>query len=397
MFSKLFNRRRSTTTSTPPLQLGPTYGQPTARKPESSFVKKLKTIKKAISPRKLGKKEGNRPSHSHKGSHISDSSDESFGNLAPGPFTAEDYEFRRPAPIPTHQNLVPHPLAINVPLPSRAPSTARLACPKSVSVNPSSTPLPTTLETLANALLKPQQPVSTSQVEAEALAIRRCLADLSAIEPVVRGEAQELRAIRIRRAASPGGRTPSFTQRHGSETAEEKLLPAAKAHSKAEKQRKEAQNKWWEMESDLRDTKRHIRKEAIDYGNPTIQPLNLEGLGSQTDAKNGALELPKVRNPAATTSCSPHDKENAEPATEQACSLQRGRANRRRERPLRLLEVDVVVNGGAQLSPQTGPVENSGANSSSHEDGVQSPTQDPCPWFGQEIFNGEHNAGPTQL
>ncbi|KAG8952554.1 hypothetical protein FRC00_006719, partial [Tulasnella sp. 408] len=240
----------------------------------------------------------------------------SFGNLAPGPFTAEDYEFRRPTPITTHQNPSPHPLFFNV---SSPPSTTRAAFPKWAPLNPSSAPLPTNLENLANAFLNPQQPVSTAQVEAEASASRRCLADLSAVDPVVRGEAQELRTIRTRRAVSPGRRAASFPQRHGSETvtghpAENQLLAAAKIRSKVEKQRKEQQNKWWEISGNARNTvKRHIRKDAVDYGNPTLKFPNLEGLDSQLDAKSGALGLPKSRGSVGTTSCSPYGKENVEP------------------------------------------------------------------------------------
>ncbi|KAG8912181.1 hypothetical protein FRC00_005092, partial [Tulasnella sp. 408] len=239
----------------------------------------------------------------------------SFGNLAPGPFTAEDYEFRRPAPITTHQNLSPHPLFFNV---SSPPSTTRAACPKWAHVNPSSAPLPTNLENLANAFLNPQQPVPTSQVKSEASASRRCLADLNAVDPVVRGEAQELRAIRTRRAVSPGRPAPSSPQRHGSEAvtghlAEKQLVAAAKIHSKVEKQRKEQQNKWWEISGSARNTKRHTRKEAVDYGNPKLKFPNLEGLDSQIDTKNGASGLPKGGDSATTTSRSPHGKENVEP------------------------------------------------------------------------------------
>ncbi|KIO18571.1 hypothetical protein M407DRAFT_31765 [Tulasnella calospora MUT 4182] len=194
----------------------------------------------------------------------------SWGKVALGPFRAEDYEFRHGSPIFTPEDLEPSLGSTEWPLGGGAPSTAqRSASPQPT--KPPSTQFAPTFTTLANASALSQRLLPTSQVEAEVLAVRK----------IQRDKAQDVQATRSRHTHGSVPQTTSITQPPTREVAtrqpiEEHLMPEAETRAKTNKQQIKGRNKWWEMGGNLKSTKRHFRREAVDYGNPNSDYCNVE-------------------------------------------------------------------------------------------------------------------------
>ncbi|KIO25253.1 hypothetical protein M407DRAFT_25377 [Tulasnella calospora MUT 4182] len=349
MLSKLFRPRQSTASRSPPPESRPTSNQTTDPKPASNLFRKLKELKNVLRPSRLSKTADDQAGQKSKVKYTPKPPDESWGNLAPGPLTVEDYEFRRGSPISTPEYLEPSLPSIEGPLRTSAPSTTRPASTESNHpVDASSGPLSPTPEALVNAARRLSQPLPTSQVEAEVLAIRRRIGESGALESVVRrDEARETPAIRWRHAQALVPHTISNISKSSSkvttrQTPEERPVPEIKVHAKIEgRHAAEEQNKWWEIGGPLNHAKQHLRGEAVDYGNPSAQDCNFEDHRLHNhvlpDKTNAAIARPRTLDSAANTRCSPHFKENIEPVVEHVCSLKRGRANQRRQRPQKLL------------------------------------------------------------
>ncbi|KAG8921223.1 hypothetical protein FRC00_008961, partial [Tulasnella sp. 408] len=66
--------------------------------------------------------------------------------------------------------------------------------------------------------------------------------------------------------------------------AEGLCVQATKVNPKLEKRRLEGRNKWWETGGNLRDVTRHLRREAMDFGNPNGTYCNAQQIAHQNHA-----------------------------------------------------------------------------------------------------------------
>ncbi|KAG8893089.1 hypothetical protein FRC00_011060, partial [Tulasnella sp. 408] len=166
---------------------------------------------------------------------------QSWGNLRPGPFTAEDPEFRGASPIDAHQHIESNAVSINSAPPNDATITTRIAHPESVvSFNQSSTPLAPAFTTLGSPPFRSQKSALDRQGETEVLA------DMTRIVApnVHQAKAQELRSQQATNFVI--SRVPPVTQRYNTtvpahQSAEEQRMAATKVRAKADKQRIEVE------------------------------------------------------------------------------------------------------------------------------------------------------------
>ncbi|KAG9043995.1 hypothetical protein FS837_008915 [Tulasnella sp. UAMH 9824] len=394
MLENLFRPRRSTVSPLPAFQIGPTIAKPTNPKPSSSLVTKLKELKKVLRPSRSNKKNDDRSSQRSQKTHKPSPSDESWGNLTPGPFTAEDYEFRRTPPSPTRQDLCSITNAIGLSSSTGAPTTIQAAYPES---NPYSAPLAATLETHRQAAVPVSIPI-----------IQRYNSELVTHQP-----AHKQRAL------------------------------ASKSYANIDGRRTEKQSKWWEIGGDLRNKKRHFRREAIDYGNPNADYCNTSQLGNHGNSlKRGRANQRRQRPQKHASRKGVHEsdgevenedivsQDNAERAHRSTAPSPPKRYGQRlypkstgrtvepnhqlewrflrvsaahhtvpaARQPLASLDPNLVAIEGAQLCPQAEASEHSdGGDSSCHENGVQAPNPTPSWWLGQQVFFEGENPGPSQL
>ncbi|KAG8935107.1 hypothetical protein FRC00_011458 [Tulasnella sp. 408] len=373
----------------------------------------------------------------------------SWGNIAPGPFKAEDYEFRRAPPSPTNQDLgaITHPIGVT-PL-TGAPTTIPAAAPASnVLVNPYLAPPAATQETLTNASPFHQQPVPAALVEAETLGLGRRLAERRSVQPDTR-----LENAQVVRSKHPHAGVPASTpvvQRYNTEVAphqpaRKQRVLGTKVHAEIDRQRTEKKSKWWEIGGDLRNNKRHFRREAIDYGNPNADYCSANQLGDhgnslkrgranrrrqrpQKDSSPKAIHGSKKEDenqdifsqgngdqahPSTATNPSKHSGQKPHPKSTGATSsaesnhqldwrFPRDYANHRpvsaARQPLASLDPNLVANEGADSLPDAEAVQHSDdCDSFSHKNGVQAPTPAASLWFGEGMFFEDQDSGPSQL
>ncbi|KAG8934845.1 hypothetical protein FRC00_011778 [Tulasnella sp. 408] len=372
----------------------------------------------------------------------------SWGNIAPGPFKAEDYEFRRASPSPTNQDLgaITHPTGVSSS--TGAPSTIPAAAPLSnVPVNPYLAPPAATRETLTDASSFHHQPVPVALVAAETLGLGRRLAEPRAVQPDIRPENAQVVRSRHPKAGVPDS-TP-IVQRYNTEVAprqpsRKQRVLGTKVHAEIDRQRTEKKSKWWEIGGDLRNNKRHFRREAIDYGNPNADYCSANQLGDHGNSlKRGRANRRRQRPQKDVTPKAVHgskkDVENqdifpqgngeqAHPSTAANPSKHSGQrpypkstgvaeaaeSNQLLEwsfprdstthrpvsaarQPLASLDPNLIVNEAAQLSPQVEVLHHDDGESVSHENGVQAPIPAASLWFGQIILLEDQDLGPSQF
>ncbi|KIO19927.1 hypothetical protein M407DRAFT_30413 [Tulasnella calospora MUT 4182] len=422
MLSKLFRTRQSTASRVPPSQSGPTSDQPTELKAPSKLVSKLKKLKNVLRPSRLNRKADDEAGQKSGRSHKSNPSDESWGNLAPGPFTAEDYEFRRGSPMLTPEDLEPSLGSIEWLSGSDARSS-RSSSPKSdFATSPPSTRLAPVVTTHVNASVHPQQPVSPTQVESKVLALRK----------VRRDNAQEVPFLRSSHALTPISRPAPITQNYTPDVAtsqivEEDLLQGAPVHAKTGKKQVEKQSKWWEMGGSLKNHKRHFRRDAVDYGNPNSDHRNVEEFGEKVcSLKRGGANQRRQRPEQRHSSKQAHGPKKAsenEPVPGQekvehapfsttkdafkchgrTLSLtSTGTAQAppsAARQPLCSLNLNVVLSGEAQASLEAGGVEDASSEHGyipSQGTGVQDATAEASSWSGGIVFPRRQSQGPAQ-
>ncbi|KIO15455.1 hypothetical protein M407DRAFT_34968 [Tulasnella calospora MUT 4182] len=312
-----------------------------------------------------------------------------------GPFTAEDYEFRHGSPIFTPEDLEPSLGSTEWPSGGGAPSTAqRSASPRPT--KPPSTQFAPTFTTLANASALSQKLLPTSQVEAEVLAVRK----------VQREKGQDVQATRSRHTHRFVPQTTLITQ------------PPTREQIKG-------RNKWWEMGGNLKSTKRHFRREAVDYDNPNSDYCNVEEFGEKAGSlKRGGANKWRQPPPKHNSSKQVHGSKKAsenqsipgqqtlEPApfstatdafkydgrTLSSTSTGAAQAPLATARqPLGSLDLNILLDVEASASLQAGDAEDSdGVDGSSQEDGVQDPKPETSLWFGGIVFPRSQSQSPDQ-
>ncbi|KIO20798.1 hypothetical protein M407DRAFT_29595 [Tulasnella calospora MUT 4182] len=442
MLSKLFRSRQSTASRQPPFQLGPTPDQPTDPKPPSNLARKLKEFKNALRPSRLTKKGIGMsltvPTTGNDTHAIDDTRltiklvrvlEEatnlilrmrlSWGNLAPGPFTAEDYEFRHGSPISNHQDLVPSFPSTEGSSGTGAPS---IRSSSDFATNPPSTRLASTLATPVNAPLQPQHPVSTPQVESKVLAARK----------VRRDDAQEVPALRSRPALTPVPWTTAVTQNHTLDVSarqpiEEYLLPEAPVCAKTGKNQVEKQSKWWEMGGSVKTHKRHFRRDAVDYGNPNSDYCNVEEFGEKARSlkrggankwrqplqrrhsskqvrrsKKASEDEPILRDqtgePTPVSTTTDGFKFHGRTLSSTSTGAAQGPLSPARL-PLGTLNLSLVLGGEAQASLEAGAVKDSSSEHgdiSSQGTGAEDAITEASFWLGRIIFPRRQSPGPAQ-
>ncbi|KAG9044574.1 hypothetical protein FS837_007920 [Tulasnella sp. UAMH 9824] len=470
MLGNLFRPRPSTASPSPAFQTGPTTAQQRNPKSSSKLFRKLKELKKALRPGRSGEKviwmsltvwgictdtdpiDGTR-TRTEQVTGLRELIDlalrMNWGNIAPGPFTAEDYEFCRAPPSLMHQNPGSNTHPTSVSPPTGALATIPAACPQpSVPVNPSSVPPAATLDTLTNASPFRQQPVPALQVESESPAIGRHLAGLRAAQPDIRDENAKVTRSRRPQAIVPA--SAPVIQRYNTglathQPAQEPRVLATKIQANIDRQRSENKSKWWEIGGNLRHHKRHFRREAIDYGNPNADYCSANQLGDHGNPlKRGRanhrrqrpqkLSSPKevhepnkdienrdifsrsnVERAHISTATKPFKYSGQRPDPKSAGTVEVAKPNYQLEwsfprdsaiqrpasdarQPLASLDHTLVVNEAAQSSPQADAIEHSDdSDSFSDENGAQAPTPEPWFWFGQNGYVEGQNPGPAQL
>ncbi|KAG8929814.1 hypothetical protein FRC01_003737 [Tulasnella sp. 417] len=270
-----------------------------------------------------------------------------FGNLKPGPFKAEEYDYGRNNPITLKEAL-----ALDIPQIAK-PSKARRV-PRTPPTSPQSgsavliSPAPA-LERIGDVSSKPRQAEIASRKEAESLAVRRRVTELRAVE-----EALE-EAIRSRAAETSAPPSPTNTQRFlGPEPTESRIVPSTKSQVKTEKQESEERSRWWERGGNSSDHERHFGGASVDYGNPKSDIRKVEDCHDNFDVTKADLGFPRTRNPDAAAWCNPQTEEDFEPVAEPYCSLRRGRAIRRRYLPYKLLRWGIGEPAQAPTQPVGG-------------------------------------------
>ncbi|KAG9041930.1 hypothetical protein FS837_011566 [Tulasnella sp. UAMH 9824] len=143
-------------------------------------------------------------------------------------------------------------------------------------------PLAPALAPLTNSSSRSQPLVPVSQAGLEVLDDRTRLAPPNAHH----AEAQEFRSGQSKDVTShaTSGTPRCNTTVTVHQPADEQHVPAIKASTKTPKQRVEGRNKWWEMGGKLRDTRRHFRREAVDFGNPNAPYCNAEQIANEAYA-----------------------------------------------------------------------------------------------------------------
>ncbi|KAG8897323.1 hypothetical protein FRC00_004464 [Tulasnella sp. 408] len=312
-------------------------------------------------------------------------------------------------------------------------------------IYPSSTALSPASAPLAHSSSRSQQSVPVPQAEAEVLDHRTRLTTTPRVQ---HAKAQEFRS---RQAKDVIPHATSATQRRnntvaGHQVAEEQHVPDVKASTRPQKQRIEGRNKWWEMGGNLRHTKRHFRREAVDFGNPNGPYCNSEQIADQSRAlkrgrankrrpqKHHLSKLPEAstagvedepilppgaeervplstaRNISTLHSQKRHSKlavaiegphqpvgySNVQPDPSQDATAHLPFSTARH--PLGSLDINVVVNGGAQELHQMDLADDSehGENSL-HDTADQVPAPYASLWFGQRILSPDQNPDPNQL
>lgn len=239
----------------------------------------------------------------------------------------------------------------------------------------------------------------------------------------------------------------SVTQRYHTavlahQRAEEQHVAAIKVRAKADKQRIEGRNKWWELGGNLRDTKRHFRREAADYGNPNGSYCNVGQIADGVHAlkrgrANKRREQPpkhhSSKHPQASTTAIENEPIFSGDATDRAPAsigasppkfhehqskfiemfeapyqpvgrLKNHVSSTRNSatchplsttlRPLRSFDINVVLSGGAQKLHQADAVEDlEDGNNSLDDNAEQVRAPDSSLWFGERTFFPSQSPG----
>ncbi|KIO18575.1 hypothetical protein M407DRAFT_31768 [Tulasnella calospora MUT 4182] len=363
MLGNLFRPRPSTVSPSPAFQTQPTASQLTDAKTPSKFIKKLKELKRALRPSRRNNKDGDHAGDKSNKTHRSQPSDESFGNLAPGPFTAQDYEFRRPAPIINHLDFGPNATFIDGPLGTGAPSNT----PSNLPVDASSPPLSPTPEALVNAAHRLQQSPPTSQVEAEVLAIRRRIGESGALESDVRrDEARETPAIRSRHAQA-------FVP-HLKENVEPVVEHVCSLKRGRANQRRQRPQKL-------------LVQELLNFCQGDVERAPLSTVTNLPEFHDQKRNSNLAEAPQAPTQPLEGFMDEGSAPRESAV-----------RQPLGLFNQNPRLSGADQASPQAGAIEDSeDMESFSQDHAVRAWTPDPSLWYGQMVFPLRKNSGPSQL
>ncbi|KAG8898113.1 hypothetical protein FRC00_003288, partial [Tulasnella sp. 408] len=204
--------------------------------------------------------------------------------------------------------------------------TTRGALPESnLPINPFLIPAAPAVTIVAQSSSHFYELFSWSEEEAEALVDTARIAVLN----VHRAEAQDLRS---RQATNVTPHATSTTQRSSSavaahQPAEAQPVQATKVNAKTERQRVESRTKWREMGGNLGDTKRHLRREAVDVGNPNGPYCNTQQIAHQTHTlKRGRANKRRDR---PQKHHSPKDLHEPTPSAEDQPIMSRGSTERR--------------------------------------------------------------------
>ncbi|KAG8922281.1 hypothetical protein FRC00_007617, partial [Tulasnella sp. 408] len=362
----------------------------------------------------------------------------SWGNLRQGPFAPEDSELRRASPVPSYHYLESNVVSVNKASHNGAPTTTRASLPESnLPVNPFLIPATLAVTTLAKSGSRFYELL---EVEAEALV------DTAPITApnLHRAEVQELPSTQ---ATNVSAHVTSTTQRSSTaiaayQPAEGQHFRATKVSAKLEKRQVEGQNKWWEMGGNLHDTKRHLRREAVDLGDPNTAYRNAQQIAHQSHAlKRGRANKrrdrpqerhsPKVlRGPTPSAEDQPivsrdstergpgpigaslsnfHKRDSKFIETfeaphqpvgrfdDEGNSTRRSAARRpasTTRHPLGSLDINVELGGGSQELHQADAVQDSEDGGSPLDDNAE---PDSSWWLGKRIFFWSQSTGPDQL
>ncbi|KAG8898245.1 hypothetical protein FRC01_010976, partial [Tulasnella sp. 417] len=371
-----------------------------------------------------------KPQKNHKQSLLN----EGFGNFGRAPLTAEDTQFKHRAAIVAQQNPRPSLPSIVVHPPTATPTPNRAADPRA------NIPVSLSLAPLAEG-------ITTLEVEAELLAIKRHLKQLRALESDDEDEEGEIRAIHSRQTKSVAtGATPT-TQRPSAKPAMRlpaKTQPVSVTETRREKtakQRIQQGNKWWEMGGNLSSStpKRHCRKDAMDFGNPHTGYRNIADF---TDAAHSLQSgRPNQRNQQPYRDHPSNQAEPKDDAAENApidwkekirqyylagptgLDSRHGQTSTITEaaqvpnvpvgvlsltatqdlplaarQPLRMLDLNLGLNGGARVTPQADVMEEfQDEGSGSNENRVRASNSNPPQGFERVAFPRRRNRASAQF
>ncbi|KAG8914381.1 hypothetical protein FRC00_014060, partial [Tulasnella sp. 408] len=261
-----------------------------------------------------------------------------------------------------------------------------------------------------------------------------------------RAEVQELRstqATNLSAHVTPTHRSSIAVAAH--HPAEGLCAQATKVNPKLERRRLEGRNKWWETGGNLRDVKRDLRREAVDFGNPNGTSCNAQQISHQSHGlKRGRANQRRDRPEKYHSPKDLHEPTSSaeDPPTISRDSTERGSAsigaslsnfhkhgskfiemfeapdqpvgrfndegNSTRgsaaRRPvsttrhhLGSLDINVALGGGAQGLHEADAVEDSEDGDGSLDDNVeQASAPDRSSWFGQSVFFPSQSPGPDQ-